>query len=157
MQFTKRNQHLPFRTSVSDTFQRCSGTLQELQLGSLNPSGTGGAAVSKPVPSTTGSQHHLRSPLQQGSGPCALAELQHGQPHLHPDVLCVFKGIPPSWPLLALSRSIALLRPVKQMVSSVSKRAGFLFDRQRCCTGCKSVLGSFGGKVIISQSMISRK
>lgn len=51
MQFTKRNQHLSFRTSVSDTFQRCSSTLQELQLGSLNPHRTGGAAGSK------GSQH----------------------------------------------------------------------------------------------------
>lgn len=138
MQFTKRNQHLAFRTSVSDTFQRCSSTLQGLQLGPLNPHGTGGAAGSK------GSQHHLQSPLRQGSGPCA--EPQHGQPHLHPAVLCVFAGIPPSRPLLALSCSIASLRPVKQMVSAASERAGFLFDRQRCCTGCKSALGSIGAK-----------
>lgn len=139
MQFTKGNQHLAFRTSVSDTFQRCSSTLQGLQLGPLNPRGTGGAAGSK------GSQHHLRSPLRQGSGPCA--EPQHGrQPHLHPAVLCVFTGIPPSRPLLALSCSIASLRPVKQMVSAASERAGFLLDRQRCCTGCKSALGSIGAK-----------
>lgn len=69
--------------------------------------------------------------------------------HTSAQMSSIFKWSPTALPLLPQSWLMALL-PAQQMVRSVPKMVGFLFDRQWCCTGCKVLQDPLGRSDYIS-------